>query len=240
MNEGTMRATTLRLLGSAIGVVLLLGLLGAGLAWCCPTYDEGTTPPTATVKASRNQPSGFSGGSINVAKGDTVYFKGVAGINDPLPDHDWDTISGVNTDQLANTFIAQWNFKDPDSWGSAENINNVVNHVYNTRGTYNVLMRTDDTSGTIYNDAYTSAGSITVYVHDPVYEIAIIQPDGGEIGGITPIRVRVKRRSATLTHLEIKRHEDTTEHAWDWVNVKHGDPPTGLPHLESSRYDSLT
>ena len=43
-----------------------------------------------------------------------------------------------------------------------------------------------------------------------------------------------------MTHLEIKRHEDTTEHAWDWVNVKHGDPPTGLPHLESTSYDSGT
>jgi len=162
MNEGTMRATTLRLLGSAIGVALLLGLLGAGLAWCCPTYDEGTTPPTATVKASRNQLD-WSTGTINVGRGDTVYFKGTTSGGGALPDHDWDTINGTNTDQGAGTFIAQWNFNDPNSWGSAVGINSVVSHVFNTAGTYTVLMRTDD-SGTIYNDAYTSAGSITVIV----------------------------------------------------------------------------
>jgi hypothetical protein len=163
MNEGTMRATTLRLLGSAIGIALLLGLLGAGRAWGCPTYDEGTTPPTATVKASRNQLD-WSTGTINVGRGDTVYFKGTTSGGGALPDHDWDTINGTNTDQGANTFIAQWNFKDPDSWGSPVDINSDDNnHVFNTAGTYTVLMRTDD-SGTIYNDAYTSAGSITVIV----------------------------------------------------------------------------
>ncbi len=89
-----------------------------------------------------------------------------------------------------------------------------------TPGNYTITATAYDTCGGSSSDSIT----VTINaVYEPVVEI--IEPGAGPIGGITPIRVRVSSLGAPSSLL-LKRHEDTTEHDWQWVTVWNGAPPT--------------
>jgi hypothetical protein len=150
MTEKTMRATTFGLLGPVICVAFLLGLLGAGLAWGCTTYDAGTGCPGGSVQASFTE----------IYEGEQVTFTASIGSG-----HDWDTVNGVNTDQGAGTIVCQWDFSYVSPTFNVEGTGNPVSHVFNTAGTFVVQLRTDDV-GTVYNDAPALGSSVTINVYE--------------------------------------------------------------------------
>jgi len=106
--------------------------------------------------------------TINITAGQTLYFKATSLTDGLLEDHDYDAVDGVSTDQKDDSLQCQWDFNyDGATFNatSSAGVNDTVNWVFATEGTYIVKCRLDDIPGTAFDDAPSvTTYSITVVV----------------------------------------------------------------------------
>jgi len=75
----------------------------------------------------------------------------------------------------------------------------------------------------------------TVRVRLPFHDISILEPTG-TVGGVVPVRIRVRTCAVTLDRLVVKEHEDTALHPWEWHTLWDDEPP----QAESMQTDDET
>lgn len=141
----------MRLRISFLTFVMLLVCIVMAQAQTLPMYGPGTSPPPAKVWASVAGGE-WSGEIVFAAIGQEVSFKATTPLGAALPSVDTDAVNGVNTDQGPGSIICAWDVGS----GVADKtvtVNTVVTETYDTAGTYLVSCATDDTTGTLYDDA---------------------------------------------------------------------------------------
>ncbi|NIM07067.1 MAG: hypothetical protein GTO55_10885 [Armatimonadetes bacterium] len=142
-------------------------LTGRGISLEKPTYGAGAPPPRSKIWASPDQ-NYWVTTTLYITPGRAVYFRASDFLRQVLPDHDWDTVSGLSTDQWENSLKCEWDFNYTGTFDveAISNVSALVLRRFEVPGWYTIKMRINDVSrGTSADDTPVPANnSITIIV----------------------------------------------------------------------------